>query len=220
MTLEKEQAITLSMIDKVRKCKVDADLYISAQKILEREIEGLYTKLGKNALTQSDANSDEAIAEEIEEKEAELKQITSEDDEADKTDLRETARQLAQYLIDAAKAGETQQTQDNPIVQQIMPLMSSVAGETLVTLLGPQLAAYLLVSNVTRNAIIFSMTAGFLLFKLMSKHGMKITTTETPMTDQEIENIMQAAKAQEEMALKAISQGLGLDLPSGDDEAN
>jgi hypothetical protein len=220
--MEKEEAAVLSLVDRVRKCRVDAELYVSKKKLLQNEVNDLYKELGMLAI--QDEPDDAALAEmqelrkDIKRKEEEVEGI--DDDRHDTIFLRETAQELAQYLMDHMKAGT--EGENSPIVRQILPLMSNIAGEALTTMMGPQLSAYLLVSDFLRTAMIFCMTLGFLTYRLMNKHDMKIATTETPMTDQEIEALVEAAKRNEELALRVIKEGFGLDFPgssgSGDEE--
>jgi hypothetical protein len=119
--------------------------------------------------------------------------------EPDVIDVNEVAGKVAEYVMDKLKSDES-----NAIRDQIVPFISQVMSKSIVKICGIELAHFMLVSDLIKQAMIFNMAVAFLTFKFLQNNNYKIVTKEDPISDAEIADYKRMSKENETAALAAI----------------
>jgi hypothetical protein len=108
-------------------------------------------------------------------------EICLKDKDGDEVPVRETIEKLTEYVLDKVK-----DTEGNQCKQQIMPLMGQAMVGGLSKILGLQMTALMLSQDHTRYSLMHMMTVGFYLLQWLKKKEIKIHTTETPLSDDDL----------------------------------
>jgi hypothetical protein len=130
---------------------------------------------------------------------------TKEGKEPDTIDVTEVASRVSEYVMDKLKSEEP-----NAIRDQMVPFISQIMSTSIVKICGLELAHFMLVSDLIKQAMIFNMAVAFLTFKFLQNNNYKIVTGEEPVSDAEIADYKRMSKENETAALAAI---MGMSVP-------
>ena len=131
--------------------------------------------------------------------------VELQDSEGDVVSIPETLEQLTDYMKDQMEYDADASADDiGAIPKQILPLMGQSVGHILPALIGEAQALILLSSEVSRHALTSSMTLAFLMLKFIQQHDLKIFTTEESISDEEIEELIEASRIRETATMGAI----------------
>lgn len=124
------------------------------------------------------------------------------DADGDEVSIREALKEITQYVKDKISTEET-----NDVAAKILPMMAESTACALPRLVGGDLAASLIAQEVVRYPLIQMMTIGFLLLKFIQKNGLKITTTEEQLSDEQIAHYERMNRASNAAVLTATLGG-------------
>ena len=127
--------------------------------------------------------------------------ICLKDPDGDEVDISEIMGKLTDYVSDKMKdEGE------NSCKQQIMPLMAQGLVSGMTKYMGQGMAAVIISDEMMRHSLIHMMTTSFYLLKFIQQKNIKIYTTETPVTSEEIEMYERCSRASD-FTMKYASMG-------------
>jgi hypothetical protein len=116
--------------------------------------------------------------------------IKLKDKDGDEIPIVELVEKLTEYVGDKlADEGESETR------QQIFPLMAQAVVAGLMKLLGHSHAAFTLSQETTRYSLIHMMAVAFYLLKWVQQNGVKIYTTEEPVSEEDIDTMVRISKA-------------------------
>lgn len=197
--MKEQQLVRLSMIDQKRKVRITAQL---VEKDTNPKLEGDITK-AKTSLADVilQGKGDSKLVKKINGLEKELVEWIANHSAPDSIDVTEVASKVSDYVLDKIKFDSDEA---NPIKDQIIPFVGQVMSTSMVKVAGLQMAHFLLVSDLVRQTMMFNMTVSFMTYKFLQNHNYQITTSEEPVSDEEISDLKRINKEQEQAALAAI----------------
>ncbi len=195
--MDGDRAVEIALINKTKKVKVHCELHVDRKKILQRELDELHQELGEKVIIGLKDSDDSKsvpwtrecidLKERVLLKKKELEGWRASPNDA--TDIRELTLKLSEYVIDHF-SGKVEGSVSN----QVLPLMANVMAEALVKFTGETNTMMCMCVDSAKNIILYCMVIGFMFYNLLKTHGIKIVTSEEPVTDLEIAEIERIAK--------------------------
>lgn len=219
--MKEQEVVRLSMIDQKRKVRIEAQLVEKGgNPELEKELDDAKIKLA-NAIMDGQNASD--LMARVKEAQDQLDKWSKDHTTIDSIDVTEIAGKVSDYVADKLQSDDI-----NVVRDQIYPFVSQIMSKSMVKIVGLDTAHFMLVSDLIRSSMIYNMTVAFLVYKFLQNNNYKITTSEEPISDQEIADYKRMSKENELAALaaimgvsveefqEAVAQGKGISNSSGD----
>jgi len=103
------------------------------------------------------------------------------DEDGEQLNINELVESLTEYVTDQMKSDKENVTQ-----QQIFPLMAQAVVAGMTKLMGPYLSTLMLSQEGSRYGLVYMTIMGFYLLKFIQKHDIKIFSTESAVSDEEL----------------------------------
>jgi hypothetical protein len=130
--------------------------------------------------------------------------VQLEDKDGDQIELGDMVNELISYVENKLD----DPTKSNQLLDQIMPLMTQIVSSALGRMYGLNNAAFLLLNENIRIAIIHMMMVSFVLYKVVQVKNLKISTTEEEVSDEEIAEARRQSRAHSMVGMNSM---LGVD---------
>ena len=113
--------------------------------------------------------------------------------------VQEVVAAVSSYVSDKMKSED-----ENAFVSEIFPLMSQATVIGLSETFGAEGAATILASEEIRYALINMMLVGFTLLKFIQKHEIKIYSTKTDISEEEVQRYKRLSKASDALTRASL----------------